>query len=124
MLPLATLGWVTMHKLRSDHHTGRDTFWECTPTRSRHLKVQLRESIVESNRIFSLLLDEILYKSCTNSRVDGLEEVRNLRSREFNVLRLEDLYSNDEGEARLSPGQADGPNAPQKRCFGLAEKPI
>lgn len=52
---------------------------------------------MESDRIFSLLFDEILYEPCTNPWVNGLEEVCNLRPREFNILRLEDLY-NDEGE--------------------------
>jgi hypothetical protein len=86
-----------MLKLKPDYHTGRNTFGKYTPTRSCHLKVQLRKSIVENDRIFSLLFDEILYEACTNPWVNGLEEVCNLGSWEFNILRLKYL-SNDEVE--------------------------
>ena len=55
---------------------------------------------MESDGTFSLLFDEIFYEPRTNHWVNSLKEVRNLRSREFDILRLEDLCDN-EGEGRI-----------------------
>jgi hypothetical protein len=51
---------------------------------------------MENNRIFSLLFDKILDEPGTNPRVNGFEKVRNLGSREFNILRLKDLQGKGE----------------------------
>lgn len=69
----------------------RSTFRKHAPTRSRHLEVQLCKSVVESNGVFSFLFNKIFNEPGTNPRVDGFEKVRNLGSREFNILRLEYL---------------------------------
>ena len=92
-----------MHQLKPDHNVDRNTFRKRAPAGSRHLKVQLCKSIMESNRIFSLLFDKVFDELSANPWVDGFEKVRNLGSREFNILRLEDLCKN-KGEARVISG--------------------
>ena len=75
---------------------------------------------MKRNRIFSLLLDRILDKPGTDIGIDGVETARDLGSREFNILRLEDLRK----DLVLSSGQTNSSSASQERCSGLAEKTI
>ena len=58
---------------------------------------------MESNRMFPFLFDKILNEPGANSWVDGFEKVRNLGSREFDILRLEYLPKG-KGEARAISG--------------------
>ena len=46
---------------------------------------------MESNRNLPFLFDKVLDEPGTNSWIDGFEKVRNLGSREFDILGLEDL---------------------------------
>lgn len=77
--------------LKSYNHLDRSTFGKPAPTRSRHLKVQLRKPIVESDRNFPFLFNKILDEPGADPWVDSFEKVCNLRSRELNILGLEDL---------------------------------
>jgi len=52
---------------------------------------------VESNRVFALFFYEIFNEPSANPWVDGFEKVRNLGSREFDVLRLKDLCAWKDG---------------------------
>lgn len=84
-------------------HCDCDTFGKCSSTGSRHLKIQFRKSVVESNRVLALLFDKIFDESDTNPRVDGFEKVRNLRSREFDIFRLENLCTGKKDKASVIP---------------------
>ena len=47
---------------------------------------------MENNGILSPLFDKILNEPGTDPRVNSFKKIRNFVSREFNILRLEDLY--------------------------------
>ena len=105
-----------MRQLKPDHPMGRNTFGKRAPARSRHLKVQLCEPIVESNRIFCLLFDKILDETGANPWIDRFEKVCNFGPREFNILRLKDLHM-VENEARVVSGTGQRIDLTSKAMF-------